>query len=46
MLVAQSWADVGEGFIWPAAALGADLQSAAAELGVDVHLSPIDDDLL
>jgi len=29
-----------------AAGLGADLRSAAQELGVDVHLSPIDDDLL
>ena len=29
-----------------AADLDADLQSAAGELGVDVHLAPIDDDLL
>lgn len=29
-----------------AVGLGADLQSAAAELGVEVHLSPIDDDVL
>jgi glycine cleavage system transcriptional repressor len=29
-----------------AAGLAADLQGAAGELGVDVHLSPIDDDLL
>ena len=29
-----------------AAGLGAELQDAARELGVEVHLSPIDDDLL
>ena len=29
-----------------AVALAAELQGAAAELGVEVHLSPIDDDLL